>query len=155
MIRPIRNKNCPWRPYLLAESDEMKKFYRGSYIDSFYQAWFHFAQLFQSSRLKSGRGQGGGHTNWAALIIEDLNTIFSRSKGTEKVLFLNFWKTFTSEGNSCFFFTCKFFFSSPDPKGRFLILLTALELLRKTYNFTICSIFSNSGHVCWPNGTKW
>jgi hypothetical protein len=31
----------------------MKKFYRGSYIDSFYQAWFHFAQLFQSSRLKS------------------------------------------------------------------------------------------------------
>jgi hypothetical protein len=38
---------------------------------------------------------------------------------------------------------------------RFPILLTVFELLPKTSNFTICSIFSNSGHVCWPNGTKW
>jgi hypothetical protein len=33
------------------------------------------------------------------------------------------------------------------PHGRFLILLTVFELLPKTCNFTICSIFSNSGHV--------
>jgi hypothetical protein len=32
---------------------------------------------------------------------------------------------------------------------RFLILLTVFELLPKTCNFTICSIFSNSGHVGW------
>ena len=32
---------------------------------------------------------------------------------------------------------------------RFLILLTVIELLPKTCNFTICSIFSNSGHVGW------
>ena len=31
----------------------------------------------------------------------------------------------------------------------FLILLTVFELLPKTCNFTICSIFSNSGHVGW------
>ena len=31
----------------------------------------------------------------------------------------------------------------------FLILLMVFELLPKTCNFTICSIFSNSGHVCW------
>jgi hypothetical protein len=37
--RPIRNKNCPWRPYLLAEWDEMKKLYRGPYIDAFCQVW--------------------------------------------------------------------------------------------------------------------
>jgi hypothetical protein len=30
-----------------------------------------------------------------------------------------------------------------------LILLTVFELLPKTCNFTICSIFSNSGHVGW------
>ena len=30
-----------------------------------------------------------------------------------------------------------------------LILLTVSELLPKTCNFTICSIFSNSGHVDW------
>ena len=48
----IRNKNCSWRPYLLAEWDEMKKLYRGPYIDAFCQAWFHLAQLLQRSRLK-------------------------------------------------------------------------------------------------------
>ena len=46
------NKNCPWQPYLLAEWDEMKKLYRGPYIDTFSQVWFHLAQLFQRSRLK-------------------------------------------------------------------------------------------------------
>jgi hypothetical protein len=38
---------CPWRPYLLAEWDEMKKLYRGPYIDAFCQVWFHLVQLFQ------------------------------------------------------------------------------------------------------------
>ena len=35
------------------------------------------------------------------------------------------------------------------PHVRFLILLTDFELLPKTCNFTICSIFSKSGHVGW------
>ena len=47
-----QKQNCPWRPYLLAEWDEMKKLYRGPYIDAFCQVWFHLAQLFQRSRLK-------------------------------------------------------------------------------------------------------
>jgi hypothetical protein len=34
-----------------------------------------------------------------------------------------------------------------------LILLTVFELLPKTCNFTICSIFSNSGHVGWCTAT--
>jgi hypothetical protein len=33
----------PWRPYLLAEWDEMKKLYREPYIDEFFQVWFHLA----------------------------------------------------------------------------------------------------------------
>jgi hypothetical protein len=37
---------------LLAEWDEMKKLYRGPYIDAFCQVWFHLVQLFQRSRLK-------------------------------------------------------------------------------------------------------
>jgi hypothetical protein len=36
----------------LAEWDEMKKLYRGPYIDAFCQVWFHLVQLFQRSRLK-------------------------------------------------------------------------------------------------------
>jgi hypothetical protein len=55
---PIRNKNCPWWPYLLAEWDEMKKIYRGPYIDAFCQVWFHLAQLFQRSRLKYEKVNG-------------------------------------------------------------------------------------------------
>ena len=35
------------------------------------------------------------------------------------------------------------------PHVRFLTLLTVFELLPKTCNFTICSIFRNSGHICW------
>ena len=58
--------NCPWWPYLLAEWDEMKKLYRGPYIDAFCQVWFHLAQLFQRSRLKyekvNGRKTDDGRT---------------------------------------------------------------------------------------------
>jgi hypothetical protein len=52
---------------LLAEWDEMKKLYRGPYIDAFCQAWFHLAQLFQRSRLKyekvNGRTTSDGNTS--------------------------------------------------------------------------------------------
>ena len=51
-------KNCPWRPYLLAEWDEMKKLNRGSYIDVFCQVWFQLAQLFQRSILKYEKVNG-------------------------------------------------------------------------------------------------
>ena len=37
---------------------------------------------------------------------------------------------------------------------RFFILLTVFELLPKTCNFTICSIFSNSGHVGWCTASR-
>jgi hypothetical protein len=40
------------------------------------------------------------------------------------------------------------------PYVRFLILLTVFELLPKTCNFTICSIFSNSGHVGWCTASQ-
>ena len=59
---PIRNKNCPWRPYLLAEWGEMKKLYRGPYIDAFCQVWFHLVQLFQRSRLKYEKLTDGRRT---------------------------------------------------------------------------------------------
>ena len=39
-----------WRNH--PEWDEMKKLYRGPYIDAFCQVWFHLVQLFQRSRLK-------------------------------------------------------------------------------------------------------
>jgi hypothetical protein len=36
----------------------MNKLYRGPYIDTFCQVWFHLAQLFQRSRLKYEKVNG-------------------------------------------------------------------------------------------------
>jgi hypothetical protein len=50
--RPIRNKNCLWRPCLLMERDNMSKLYRGPSIDASYQVSVHLAKGFQRRRLK-------------------------------------------------------------------------------------------------------
>ena len=41
--RPIRNKNCLWRPCLLMDRDEMGNFYRVPSIDASYQVSVHLA----------------------------------------------------------------------------------------------------------------
>ena len=50
--RPIRNKNCLWRPYLWMDRDEMSIFYRRPYIDASYQISVHLAEGYQRRRLK-------------------------------------------------------------------------------------------------------
>ena len=50
--RPIKNKNCLWRPCLLADQDQMCNLYRGSSIDASYQVSVHLVQGFQRRRLK-------------------------------------------------------------------------------------------------------
>jgi hypothetical protein len=50
--QPIRNKNCPWRPCLLTDRDEMSNLYRGHDIDASYQTSVHLAKRFQRRRLK-------------------------------------------------------------------------------------------------------
>ena len=49
--RPIRNKNCPWQPYLLMDRDEMSNLYRGPPIDASYQVSIHLAKRFQRRRF--------------------------------------------------------------------------------------------------------
>ena len=50
--RPIRNKNCLWRPCLLTDRDEMANLYRGPSIHASYQVSVHLAKGFQRRRLK-------------------------------------------------------------------------------------------------------
>ena len=50
--RPIRNKNCLWRPCLLMNRDEMSNLYREPSIDASYQVLVHLAQRYQRRRLK-------------------------------------------------------------------------------------------------------
>ena len=45
--RPIRNKNCLWRPCLFMDLDEMSNLYRGHSIDASYQDSVHLAEGFQ------------------------------------------------------------------------------------------------------------
>jgi hypothetical protein len=49
--RPIRNKNCLWRPYMLMERDEMSNFYRGPSIDASYHASDNLAKRFKRRRF--------------------------------------------------------------------------------------------------------
>ena len=49
--RPIRNRNCLWRPYLLMDRDEMSNLYRGPPIDASYQILVHLAKPFQRRRF--------------------------------------------------------------------------------------------------------
>ena len=50
--RPIRNKNCLWRPGLLINRNEMCILYRGTSIDASYQVSDQLALWFQRRRLK-------------------------------------------------------------------------------------------------------
>ena len=50
--RPIRNKNCLWRPCLLMDRDKMSNLYKGLSLDASYQVSVHLAEEFQRRRLK-------------------------------------------------------------------------------------------------------
>jgi hypothetical protein len=49
--RPIRNKNCLWRPCLLTDQNRMSISNRGPSIDASYHVSVHLAKLFQSRRF--------------------------------------------------------------------------------------------------------
>ena len=50
--RPIKNKNCLWRPCLLMDRYKMCNLQRGPSIDASYQVSVHLAKGFQRRRLK-------------------------------------------------------------------------------------------------------
>jgi hypothetical protein len=49
--RPIRNKNCLWRPCLLTDQNGMSNSHRGPSIDASYHVSVHLPKLFQSRRF--------------------------------------------------------------------------------------------------------
>jgi predicted aminopeptidase len=62
---PNRKKNCPWRPCLLTDRDEMSNLYKEPSIDASYQVSVHLAKRFRRRRLKIGQLEKriacGGH----------------------------------------------------------------------------------------------
>src|SRR6056300_851316 len=51
MYQPIRNKNHPWRPYLLTDRDEMSVLYKVPSIDALNKILIHLAKQFQRRRF--------------------------------------------------------------------------------------------------------
>ena len=49
--RPIRNKNCLWRPCLLMDRKKMSNLYKGPSIDASYQISVHLGKRFQRRRF--------------------------------------------------------------------------------------------------------
>ena len=49
--RPIRNKNCMWRPCLLIDRDKISNLYREPSIDASYQVSVHLAKRFQRTKF--------------------------------------------------------------------------------------------------------
>ena len=49
--RPIRNKNCLWRPCLSMDRDKMSNLYREPSIDASYQISVHLGKWFQRRRV--------------------------------------------------------------------------------------------------------
>jgi hypothetical protein len=109
-------------------------------------------------------------------LTPDIINVEKSSDGDRILLYSWYFSCFSS---ACLFKIFFLLFSSPDPKGHMRychhlasvvrpltfsyfnlllwisVIINGFDLLPKTCNFTICSIFSNSGHVCWPNGAKW
>ena len=50
--RPIRNKNCLWRPCLITDQKKISSLYRGPSTYTSYQVSVHLAEGFQRRRLK-------------------------------------------------------------------------------------------------------
>ena len=64
--RPIRNKNCLWRPCLLMDRDKISNLYRGPSIDATYQISFHLRvvseqEIFLEINQSKTRMVCGGH----------------------------------------------------------------------------------------------
>ena len=50
--RPIRNKNCLWRPCLLIDRDKMSNIFKGPSIDASYKVSVYLVEGFQRRRIK-------------------------------------------------------------------------------------------------------
>jgi hypothetical protein len=65
--RPIRNKNCLWRPCLLMDRDEISSLYREPPIDASYQVSVHLVKRFQTGTALPNYPKLGTKHLWMVL----------------------------------------------------------------------------------------
>jgi hypothetical protein len=71
--RPIRNKNCLWRPCLLTDRNEMSNLYKGSSQEASYQVSIHLAKQFQRRRYFRNQPIGNKNCLWRPCLLTDRN----------------------------------------------------------------------------------
>ena len=69
--RPIRNKNCLWRPCLLMYRDEISIIYRGPSIDACCQVSVHLAKRFQRKIIFRNRPIRNKNCLWWPCLLTD------------------------------------------------------------------------------------
>jgi hypothetical protein len=69
--RPIRKKNCLWRPCLLTDWDEMSNNYRGLSKDAFYQVSVHWTKRFQRRRFFRNQPFRNKNCLWRPCLLTD------------------------------------------------------------------------------------
>ena len=80
--QPIRNKNYPWRPYLLSDQDEMRKLCIGPPIDASFHVWFHLAMWFQRRRFLEYQPIRNKNCPWRPQLQSDQDEIRKLCKGS-------------------------------------------------------------------------
>ena len=71
--RPIRNKNCLWRPCLLMDRDKMSILYRGPSIDASYHISVHLGKQFQRRIFFRNQPIRNKNGLWRPYLLTDRN----------------------------------------------------------------------------------
>ena len=79
--RPIRNKNCLWRPCLLTNRAEMSILYEGPSIDASYQVSVHLSLQFQRRIFFRNRPFRNKNCLWQPCLLTDQNDISNCNRG--------------------------------------------------------------------------
>ena len=95
--RPIRKKNCLWRPRLLTDRDEMCKHYRGPSIDAFFQDLIQLAKRFQRRRLKTNSPIKTKICLWWLCLLTDPDRMSNLNRGPYMVCFIPRFSSFGQE----------------------------------------------------------
>jgi hypothetical protein len=79
--RPIRNKNCLWRPCLLMDRDKISNLHRGPPIDASYQVSVHLAKRFQKRRCFRNQPIRNKNRPWRPCLLTDWDEMSNQNRG--------------------------------------------------------------------------
>ena len=79
--RPIRNKNCLWRPCLLMDQDKISNLYRESSIDATYQMSVHLGKRFQRRRFFRNQPIRNKNGLWWPCLLTDRDEMSNLYRG--------------------------------------------------------------------------